>query len=60
MDNFIVIGIILVVVALAVFYIVKAKKNGTKCIGCPDSKNCSNKENGCSCCSSCNRDCDSK
>ena len=33
----IVIGLI---VGSAVGYIIKAKKNGQKCIGCPDSKTC--------------------
>ncbi|MFI3166930.1 MAG: FeoB-associated Cys-rich membrane protein [Bacillota bacterium] len=31
---------------LAIFYIVKAKKSGQKCIGCPHSKTCSQ---ACSC-----------
>ena len=31
---------IALIVGGAVFYIVKAKKSGRKCIGCPDSKIC--------------------
>ena len=42
------IGIILLfVVGLAIRYIVKAKKSGVKCIGCPSSGTCSKK--ACSC-----------
>ena len=39
--------IIAVIIGLAVFYVIKQKKKGTKCIGCPyaDScnKNCNSK-----------------
>ena len=40
-ENIIAILVILVIVGGAVFYIVRAKKNGKKCIGCPDGCNCS-------------------
>lgn len=40
MINYILIAIILLCVGSATFYIIKTKKKGTKCIGCPDSKNC--------------------
>ena len=33
----------------AVAYIIKAKKSGQKCIGCPYSKSCSAAKGGCSC-----------
>lgn len=39
---------LLVILGLAVFSIIKAKKSGKKCIGCPDSDGCS----GCCGCSS--------
>lgn len=45
--DFIVIGIIVAILAIAITYIVRAKKNGAKCIGCSSSKSCSCK------CSSC-------
>ena len=45
MENFIAIGIIAVIVGAAVIYIIKAKKSGKKCIGCPDSSSCK----GCCC-----------
>jgi len=36
MDNVIIIAIILVIIALASWYVIRAKKKGKKCIGCPD------------------------
>lgn len=47
-----IIGIVLlVVVGAAIRYIVKAKKSGAKCIGCPADGACSHKSGsaGCSC-----------
>ena len=38
---------IVLIVGGAVAYIIKAKKSGQKCIGCPDSKTCSS-PGGCS------------
>ncbi|MBQ8781398.1 MAG: FeoB-associated Cys-rich membrane protein [Oscillospiraceae bacterium] len=50
LTDIIVIGIILLIVGLAAFYVYKAKKSGQKCIGCPHSKSCSSaKSGGCSC-----------
>ncbi len=47
--DFIAIGVILLIVGGAVFYIIKARKNGTKCIGCPDAGTCGSAQNsGCS------------
>ena len=56
--DFIVIGIIAAIVGGAVAYIIKAKRNGKHCIGCPDSSTCSackkSKSNHqCTSCSSC-------
>ena len=45
--DFIVIGIIALAVVLALIYIVRAKKSGKKCIGCPDAKNCGGGWGGC-------------
>ncbi len=47
--DYLVIGVILVIIGAAVLYIRKAKKKGAKCIGCPDSGTCSGKCAGCSC-----------
>ena len=55
-----IIATIIVVAALggAIAYVVKAKKSGKKCIGCPDSKTCAN--GACSTCSChCARNADS-
>ena len=43
MTDMIIIGILLIVIGGAVFYIVRAKKNGAKCIGCPAGASCPNK-----------------
>ena len=34
------IGAIVVILGLAIFYVIRAKKKGQKCIGCPAAKNC--------------------
>ena len=47
MENFIIVGIIAVIVALILFYIYKSKKSGNKCIGCPYGKVCGNKLDCC-------------
>ena len=39
---------IVLIVGGAVAYIIKAKKSGQKCIGCPDAKSCSGNCSGCS------------
>ena len=41
MTNIIVIAILALILGLAVGHIVKEKKSGAKCIGCPHSKSCS-------------------
>ena len=39
--DYILLAVVAVVLGLAGWYIYKAKKNGKKCIGCPDSCACS-------------------
>ena len=46
MANFIIVAIIIIIVAAAITYIVKEKKKGTKCIGCPSAGACAGKANG--------------
>ncbi len=41
MENFIIIGIVLLIVAAVTVYLVRANKSGEKCIGCPYCKTCS-------------------
>lgn len=47
---------IVLIVGLALFYVIRAKRKGQKCIGCPNSKSCGdyNKKGGHSCCGCCN------
>lgn len=47
MANFIVGGIILVLVGAAIAYIRKEKKKGVRCIGCPAGGTCSGNCSGC-------------
>lgn len=43
MENVVIVSVLVVIVGLAVGYIVKAKKKGAKCIGCPYSDCCKSK-----------------
>ncbi len=43
MENVIIIAVVLLIVILAGVYIVRAKKRGEKCIGCPYAKQCGGK-----------------
>lgn len=52
--NVILTAVLAVIVAAAVIYVVKAKKSGAKCIGCPHSGACSkNAEKNSSCACGC-------
>ena len=55
MDNIIVAVILLLIVGLSAAYVIKAKKSGRKCIGCPDGC-CSMKGDGSACCCCGNKD----
>ncbi len=57
MTDFIVAGILLLIVGIAIIYIVRAKKSGVKCIGCPAAGKCSGMNKGSSGCGcGCNSD----
>ncbi len=43
MTNIIVIAIVVLMVGLAIGYIIREKKRGRKCIGCPYAKECASK-----------------
>ena len=45
--DFVIIFVIALILGLAGGYVYKAKKNGKKCIGCPDSCSCSGNCSGC-------------
>lgn len=49
--DYVIIGVILLIVGLVIYYMHKSKKSGRKCIGCPDGGSCA------SCCSGCNGIC---
>lgn len=49
MADIIIALIVLAVVGAAVMYIVKEKKKGTRCIGCPSAGACAGNK-ACSCC----------
>lgn len=43
MDNFIIVAVILLIVGGAVAYIIKQKKKGAVCVGCPHAGECAKK-----------------
>ena len=49
MTDLIVIGILVVIFALALLYIRKEKNRGVKCIGCPLAGQCAKKNSNCDC-----------
>jgi len=54
MTDIIIAVVVVLIIGAASLYIYRAKKSGQKCIGCPNSKQCSAK--GCNCgCSSQNK-----
>lgn len=60
MDDIIVIGMIVLILGAAAWYIISQKKKGAKCIGCPSSKTCGS-QHGCNGnCSGCNGNCGNK
>ena len=46
MENLIVVAVILLIIGGAVAYIIKQKKKGTVCIGCPHAGECARKHRG--------------
>lgn len=55
MENIIITAILIIIIGAIVLHIVRAKKAGTKCIGCPYAKQCGSHCNG-----SCNQSNNSK
>ena len=47
MTDYILLAIIVVIIGAAVAYIIREKKRGTKCIGCPNGGACSGHCSGC-------------
>ena len=54
LDNIIATIVVSIIIGGALTYIIRAKKGGQKCIGCPHSKVCSSKNNSCDC--GCNKE----
>ena len=48
MKDVLIIAVLVIVIGLAAWYMIRQKKKGVKCIGCPDSKTCSGNCIGCS------------
>ena len=48
MTNLILIIVLLLIVGGAAAYIIKSKKSGVKCIGCPSGAKCASEQGGCS------------
>ncbi len=49
MENVILILALVVILGGAIAYIVRAKKRGVKCIGCPAAETCGAKKGSCAC-----------
>lgn len=47
MENVVIIAVLIAVISLSVGYIIKTKKNGGKCIGCPSGHECERCNCGC-------------
>ena len=47
MMNFIIVVVLCVTVGVAISYIVKEKKRGVRCIGCPSAGTCQKRSCGC-------------
>ena len=54
--DYIVIAVIALIVGGALAYIIKAKKSGKRCIGCPDSDTCGKNCSGCGGACGCRQD----
>ncbi len=57
MENIIIIAIILLIIGGAAAYLIRAKKRGVKCVGCPHGSECAKKSSQQKCngsCESCN------
>lgn len=48
-ENLIVIAVLVLILGAALAYVVKAKKKGVKCIGCPSGCKCDGKSGCCGC-----------
>ncbi|MBQ9984764.1 MAG: FeoB-associated Cys-rich membrane protein [Oscillospiraceae bacterium] len=49
MTDIIIVAVLFVILGAAARYVIKAKKSGKKCIGCPDGGSCSGSCGSCGC-----------
>lgn len=50
MADILIFAVLALILGLAGWYVIRAKKNGRKCIGCPDGATCPHKKTGsCTC-----------
>ncbi|MBR6502316.1 MAG: FeoB-associated Cys-rich membrane protein [Clostridia bacterium] len=42
LGDYVILGIVTMIVVAVITYIIRQKKKGVKCIGCPHGKSCSN------------------
>lgn len=54
MENFIVAGILIILIGAIILYLIREKKKGGKCIGCPYAKQCDRHDH---CNGGCSRNC---
>lgn len=54
MKDILIIAVIALIIGLVIWYVIRAKKKGVKCIGCPNGATCG-KTGGCSGCSGCRK-----
>ena len=47
MTDWILVGVLVLILGLVIFYVARAKRNGKKCIGCPDAQRCNGLCGGC-------------
>ena len=50
MTDIITVAVIVLIIGAATAYIIKAKKSGKKCIGCPNGCSCGSKKGHCTSC----------
>ena len=48
--DYLIVALVLAIVGAALTYVIKAKKRGVKCIGCPDGHKCQGNCGGCGGC----------
>lgn len=53
MENLILIAILILILGGATVYLIRAKKRGVKCVGCPSGSKCGKNASACSGCSGC-------